>query len=134
MSCRHMLSLPSKFPWLFVQPSFWGSPSSCLRSSTLYPPLCLSGMRDTCFSGPGIPTEIEFFPYNGLGLRTWVSGQKGLPGTHVLPNLLSTRNRCSVVMTLDSAPKWSGSNLLLPLSRHMIKTKLLPTQIFNRRG
>lgn len=122
--CHFLLSflgcLSSPDSWDHHRPVFLGS-------SALYLLLCLN----TCPSGLRIPTEAASFPYNGLCLCPWVLGQKGLPDTRVFPNLLSIRNRCCVVMTLNLAPQWPGSSLLLPLSKHVIENKLLTTQIFS---
>ena len=71
------------FPPCFY--GYWFSPDSSvatflsfLTSLHLYPISRLSGL-----SGSRVPEEVESFPFNILGLCTWVSGQNGLPDIYM---------------------------------------------------
>ena len=71
------------FPPCFC--GYWFSPDSSvtiflvfLASLHLHPMSRLSGL-----SGSRVPEEAESFPFNTLGLCTWVSGQNGLPDIYM---------------------------------------------------
>lgn len=124
-----MLSLPTTFPWLLVQSWFLGSPSSC-HSWILYtlstPIPRLSGL-----SGSRVPGKVEYFPFNILGLCTWVSGQNGLPGIYKSFQTCWTQE-INAVWPWHRI--WSQNDLIPICFCHSPDTwwkMLLTTQIFN---